>query len=386
MVSEPSEDRVEAWTCHVLATIAQVGKGGTGRSLSIRLTLGFLVLAFGLGLPDRRGASALTLATLTSVMLTHELPRAALAHAFGRSSQIVISVFGGHTRVFGPCLRGARLVAYLTVGSLTNGCVAVAAAAGHRYVGASADASLLAAVAFCHAIWGGAQLLPLVPLHVGAVVAARLMPSARFVHAVASAVVVVAMAAILLISTRAPLLFLSPFAFMAMAMAIAVRDAYRERCDAHSGTSAAASRAEAALWAGEPRRAAALATEALAHVRSTGGRTRLLKALAWAEIAEQNANRAHFWLVRLPIDAIDLKLLASYLTVCGRIEEAVALLERARSLGHRSPEATKVLTDLLLRRGRHGAALALARADRSLLSGEEFRSIETAVTYATSAS
>jgi hypothetical protein len=70
-------DPVEAWKSHVFAMIARGEEGRTGRSSSIHLTLGFLVLAFGLGLPDRRGGSALTLAILTSAMLTHELPRAA---------------------------------------------------------------------------------------------------------------------------------------------------------------------------------------------------------------------------------------------------------------------------------------------------------------------
>jgi hypothetical protein len=48
-------------------------------------------------------------------------------------------------------------------------------------------------------------------------------------------------------------------------------------------------------------------------------------------------------------------------------------------LGHRSQETTKLLIDLLFRRGEYGATLALARADTSLLSPQDREAIELAI-------
>jgi hypothetical protein len=76
--------------------------------------------------------------------------------------------------------------------------------------------------------------------------------------------------------------------------------------------------------------------------------------------------------------------LASYLSACNRVDEAVDLLEGMRGVGHRSPETTRLLADLLFRRGQHRAVLALARADEELLSVDELRAIETALVQAVS--
>jgi hypothetical protein len=76
---------------------------------------------------------------------------------------------------------------------------------------------------------------------------------------------------------------------------------------------------------------------------------------------------------------LDVHLLASYLTVCNRVDEAVELLEGARSFGHRSQETSKLLIDLLFRRGEYRASLALARADMGLLSAQDREAIELAV-------
>jgi hypothetical protein len=168
-------------------------------------------------------------------------------------------------------------------------------------------------------------------------------------------------------------------AFVGLACAETIRDAYRESCDSQSGVDALIRKTENALANGESVLATQLAQKGLATALSGPLRQKLWKLLAWAWIERRDPFLAHAALLRMQPHMHDVHLLAWYLTLCNRVDEAVELLEDARSLGHRSQETTKLLIDLLFRRGEYGATLALARADMALLSPQDREAIELAI-------
>ena len=119
-------------------------------------------------------------------VLVHELARALLAAALGRSSAIVISMAGGQTSLLGLPFHGIGLIACSLAGSLANGLFALACMPLARQAFAAALGPLLGALTLSHAVWGAIQLLPVVPTRLGTAIASRLSPSLRFAHASAS--------------------------------------------------------------------------------------------------------------------------------------------------------------------------------------------------------
>jgi len=157
------------------------------------------------------------------------------------------------------------------------------------------------------------------------------------------------------------------------------RERWRESYDARSNVDAVARAAEWAMSEGDARRAQHLATHGLATALASRSRQRLWTTLAWTGIALGDPLVTHEALLRLYPNSISLHLVASYLSSCNRVEEAVELLLEMRALGHRSTETTKLLVDLLFRRGERQAVLALALADTTILSLDELRTIRSAV-------
>ena len=372
-------DPVEEWKRRVRsALIDAVGTGTARSSLRLRITPGFVMVAVLVGAPHGPVGSVATLAILSSVLLVHELSRAALAVAQRRSSRIVISASGGRTDVLGAPLEGVDAALFAIVGSAANAVVAIVALAITRVGIAHETTALLRGLAFSHAAWAGVQLLPIIPFRAGTAIASRLSPSVRFAHAAASSVLL-AMAFVFVEGWMTAPVLLAVLLLSAMASVNLVREAYRESSDANSEVDSIAVDTDARLSEGEPEQAAELAERGLAVALSARKRERLWKAFAWAQIGQQDPFRAHGALLQLPIHAIDLHLLAAYLSCCNRVDEAAALLEEARSRGHRSPETTKLLTDLLFRRGERKAVLALAESDEEPLSAEDRSAIEAAL-------
>jgi len=371
-------DPVEGWKRHVRSAIADASPDPARPLLKLRVTSGFVILAALIGAPHGLVGSLATLAILSSVLLVHELSRAFTAGGLGRSSRTVISASGGRTELFGAPLRGVEVALFATIGSAANAVVAIVAM-GISHLGAPHEAmELLRALAFAHAVWAGAQLLPVVPFRAGIAIGSSLSPSARFAHAAASSVLLATAFFFVGGWLKAPLL-LAVLALSLLASASLVREAYRECSDAHCGADAIAPAAEARLSEGASEKAAELAEQGLAVSLSERIRTRLLQTLTWAQIGRQDPFRAHGALLQLPTHAIDLHLLAAYLSCCNRADEAVALLEEARAAGHRSPETTKLLAELLFRRGERALVLALATSDAGLLSAEDRTAIEAAL-------
>lgn len=176
--------------------------------------------------------------------------------------------------------------------------------------------------------------------------------------------------------------FAAALGVAALAAAPAARMLYEshlERRDARSGVDFAVARAEAALSNGAPDTAARIAREGLASALSGVRRRRLLRALAWAGIGRNDPFLAHGALLELAPKDLDVHLLASYLGACNRVDEAVELLEEDRRAGHRSAETTKLLADLLFRQGKRDEIGALAESDANILSPEDRRAVESAI-------
>ena len=152
----------------------------------------------------------------------------------------------------------------------------------------------------------------------------------------------------------------------------------KETIDVRSGVERQSNAASAALAAGRHREAGALAREALERARSHEQRIRLWTTLAWAAIAEPDPLLARVALRRLPLQELDVHLLASYLACSNRPEEAVELLLEARGLGHRTRETSKLLIDLLFSQGDLAQVQAIAHSDADVLSEGERQAIASA--------
>lgn len=138
--------------------------------------------------------------------------------------------------------------------------------------------------------------------------------------------------------------------------------------------------AQAAKLLGQDQSAQAveMARRALASATVESNRIPLCRTLAWAAIAGRDPFTAHGALLRLPPEARDLHLIAAYLACCGRVGEAIALLQQARAHGHRARETSKLLIDLLFQAGQLAEANIVVHADRTLLGSDNMSALEAA--------
>lgn len=363
----------------MLARIARNAHASSGRpAIRLRVSIGFLVLAALVGARQGLGGSVTMLAVLSSVLLVHELARALLARAVGRSGEMSISAAGGQTELHGLPLRGLGVVGFALVGSLANALIAVAAVALAKQSFAERAAPLLHAVVFSHAVWGGLQLLPVIPARVGLTIASGLSPSLRFAHASASLAFVL-VAGTLLVGATKSVLVLALISLLVIACFRHLLEAQRELVDAASSIDGLIAEASARLADGESTRAAEVARQGLEAARSVCQRARLWKTLAWAAIGQEDPFLLNTALLAMSDEQIDLHLLAASLSCWGHDDAAIELLEDARALGYRSREATKLLIELRFRLGQRDAVLALAHADKHFLSPEDWTAIELAL-------
>lgn len=378
-------DPVEEWKRSVRTRVVEEERARIHRpAFGLRVEAGFVLIAALVAAAARPFGSATVLALFASALVAQELPRALFVRALGRSTRIRLSAFGSDTHFSGAPLQRLPLVAFTSLGSIVNLMVAAAAFWIAKRELAGEVASFAYLMALCHAVWGTLSLLPVFPFRVGKAISARLSPPRRLAHIGASMMCVI-WGGFAVGLAKAPVL-LGPVFLVGYASAVALKEAYRESCDSHAGINIIASQAESDLSKDEPRHAAELARRGLRLAMSAGQRERLWRALAWAGIGQKDPVLAHGSLLRLQPEAIDLHLLASYLNACNRGDEAVEILWDARSHGHRSPEATKLLLDLLFRRGEHEAVHALARTDKALLSPNERRAIAVALEISTTES
>jgi len=364
-------DPVERWKRVALGRAVDAGGVAVDRRVELRVGLGFTLTAALAGLPFGRGGPVLTLIGLTLVVLVDELPRVLLLRAWGRSSSVVLGSGGAVTESFGRRLDAGRAALASLSGPPANVLLSLGLVALSRRLPASL-AGYVWTLALWHGVWGAAQALPFPPFRVGNALAAR-------VRAPFPAVLTVFSAKFLLLGGLVlSKIFPSAFPLAILGAARALHDffaIYVTALDAKRGLPGEARLAERLLDTGEPARAMALARRALGRCRSPELRARLWRTVAWGAIGEGDALVAHGAVGALPARELDVHLVAAYLAACNRADEAVALLEQARERGQRAPQTTKLLLELLLRRGELARGRAVAREDAALLSHDELRAI-----------
>jgi hypothetical protein len=264
------------------------------------------------------------------------------------------------------------------LGSLLNLVCALGFARLSRATATEPRISSMLAVASTISIgWGLAQLLPLVPFCVGRLLARRLVPKDRLIYATASTALVVAGGFMTVTATQQPSLLVVVLVSGMFAFA-SLQRAAQQLADEGSGMLGLIARAEAAIQRGECVDAIRLARAGMSTARSAAYRSQLCVAMGWGAIGEGDPFLAHAALEQLPAEALNVHLVAAYLRVCGRLTEAEALLLRARSLGHRTRETTKLLIDVQLLLGRTSEAAELAREDEGLLLDPDLAALRAA--------
>lgn len=374
-------DLVEHWKEGVRARFSSaVGPGHRSLSTRLQFHLGFVLVAVLAGARHGAVGSVRALLALSLVLLTHELPRALFARAFGRSTRIVLSAVGGDTELQGAPFRGAAAVVWTTLGSLAN---FVAAGALMFFASHTGDAMVSAAfrgLAGIQALWGTLQVMPVVPSRTGIAIAQHLKPSARFAYAAASGTLLASLG-VIAAGHVSPL----TLGVLALAIGAAVRvtlEAHAESRDQQTGIHALIARARERLSRAEPRAAATVARQGLSSARSLQARCTLWELLAWSAIGLEDPFLAHSALQHLPERCIEPYLLASYLRCCNRNDEALELSSEARQAGCRTPEISKLVIELLFRRGEYEKARAILSTDAELLSLEDYAAAHSALVEA----
>jgi hypothetical protein len=369
------QDPVESWKESALAQALDAEGRPLHPRVGLELSIGFAVTGMIAGLPFGAGGPALVTLALSSVVLVPELARAAWLRQWGTSSFVIVSAGGAGIETLGPKPAGLKGVLSVLVGPLAN--LLLAALLGLvslRLPGAIG--ATVRTLSFWHAAWGAAQVLPLAPFALGMAIQRRLRGAYAVVHQGFSTKVAI------LGGLVVAKLFPITFPLVILALSGAVRGfviCYQAAADEKDGIPAQMRQADALVSSGETREALRLAQRALSRARSPDFRARLWKCLAWAAIGQGDAFVAHRSLGTLPRRQLDVHLVASYLAACGRGEEALALLERARAVGQRSRETTKLLLDVLLRRGEMVRARRIAREDRALLTSAEVELLERTI-------
>jgi len=376
LAAASSLDPVDHWKSVVRARLASRSTEPGSRRLGVRVTPGFALLAATIGLPRGLPGAIATLVVVSSVFLLHEVSRALVACVLGRASRVVITARGCDTHLEGAELTGKGAFAFLTAGSHANLAFALLLGLVRRGVAPGLASSVLSVLVFSHAAWGAIQLVPLIPFRAGRALGAQLRPSRRFAHAAASVAILVAVLAV--VAARHQAAFALGLLLLVTTSAVLLREAYRESCDERLDVTDTIAKARVFLSEGDVEKALESCERGLDVATSLRARARLQETLAWAAIGLENPFLAHAALLGLPPERIDEHLLAAYLACCNRIDEAISVLEEARASGQRRPETTKLLIDLLFRRGESAGSAAIAAADAALLSPGEREAVEIA--------
>ena len=370
-------DPVDEWKRQALSNVRVGGsEPRDGAGFEVRTRLGFVLVVMVAGAPLGVTGWAVTLLTLLSVLLVHELPLALSARLARRTACIVLSASGSDTELSGPPFSSRKALALSTLGSLANVAVGIVLVQLVRRGLAGGAGPLLSAAAVAHLVWGLGQALPLTPFRAGVAIARRLRPPLRFAYAALSFVCIGVGGLYVLRAPELPSYF-SIFILVTVASTSALRDAFNDLQDDQGGVAMLSAAAAARLREDQPAQAAELARRALASASVEANRQALWKTLAWAAIGKRDPFTAHGALLSLGAGARDLHLVGAYLACCGRVDEAIQLLREARCHGHRSRETLKLLIDLLVQSGRQPEALAVAETDRTLLTAEDWSVIES---------
>ena len=343
------------------------------RGIRLRVTFGFVFLVLVATLSGSQPAPQLG-PLLFITLLLQELPGAFWARALGRFVRVTISTSGSDAEIAGELPPARWRLAVALAGSATNlviGC-------GLLLLAQVIQSGLLNEAGRLQLFWGGVQLLPLFPFKLGRLMAEHVGHWARVKQAVAS--LGVAFAVVLKsASYLAQPLFLVAFGVWFYACCHDLLQSIARARDERLAAEERLAKIRNFTLADNPQKALRLARHLVRRANSPELRARAGRALAWAAIGAGDATSAGGAIAALPESQLDAHLLASYLAISSRPNEAIALLEFATSLGPSSSASLRLLADLYFRVNDRKALAALAASAENLLSADDLEQIQRAL-------
>lgn len=351
--------------------------------IPVRVGLGFWLVSLFLGFqPGRsiqdgvRSAIAWTVIVFVSVLL-HELGHALVARRYGARPSIFLHAFGGLTAYATEGVqltRGRRILISLAgpfAGFVFGTAVWLVA---RRFSLTEGQNHLVRMVLFVNVGWGLINLLPVLPLDGGNVLAAALGPKRAFATAIVSGTVA-AIVAILGLQAKLPFVVVL-FGFAAFNAFSQARVARENDVDHREGLDEQLLKAKAALDRGELDDAFVLADDVVRRARTAPVRNGGYTALAWIHVGRGEGRLARRALEQVePHGAVDPYTWAAVEDAAGTPDRARAILIEARRQGYVTAEATKLLIDLLAREGRIEEAVEVTHEDAHLLAREDVRAV-----------
>lgn len=367
-------DWANEWRLKALANLRRSLGRKTGPRLQLRATPGFVFTMLLAGLPLAGGRAAVAALALCLALLVQQLPALLLASSHG-PAELRLSAAGPRVHGTQPRPTWVTLVG-VAVGSLLSAVLALGFdALSMEFTAGSRLGTLASVAAWILRGWGVAQLAPLLPFPSGAAIFERLPPTARLMFAVASLGLVIAGGLSVATHLGQPSLLVVIAASAAFGVS-ALRRAAGDLSDLRSGLPQLLREAERAVEHDEPSTAIRLSRAGLAQARSDALRARFWTALCWGAMGAKDPFLTHAALSHVPDEALTVLLVAAYLRVCGRLQEAETLLLEARALGQRSRETTRLLIDVQYGLGKLQDVATLETEDAAWLTPADLAALD----------
>lgn len=352
--------------------------------IPIRIGLGFWLLSFLLGFQQGRPIAeavrqAIAVVAIVFVsVLVHEMGHALVARRFGAKPVILLHAFGGLTSYSaeGLSLGRWRRIAISLAGPFAGFALGALVFFATRHMALSPGQKWIVGwLLWANLGWGVVNLLPVLPLDGGNVLAAAMGPKRAFATAVISALFAGAVALYGGLALHSPFLVVL-FGFAAVSAISQARAARAGDVDRRAGLEDQLMKAKAALARGDLDDAYILADDVVRRARTMPVRNGAWTALAWVHVERGEGALAREAIGHVePRFAVDPYTLAAVEDAAGDAGRARAILEEARRRGVRIAPATKLLIDLLARDGRIEAAVDVAVEDAHLLEVADVRAI-----------
>lgn len=349
----------------------------------MRIGLGFWLMTFVFGFrSDRpfaaglRAALAWTAIVLFSILL-HEMGHALAARRFGARPSIKLHAFGGLTFTGVHASRVRQVIISLAGPLMGFAFGALVFFVSRRFAIAPHQRWIVDQLLWVNIGWGILNLVPVVPLDGGHVLAALLGPRNVFATWVISAAAAASIA-LLGLKLHSPFMMVL-FGFAAIHAIGNARVAWAGIADRRAGLEDQLTKARNALDRGDLDDAWLLADDVVRRARTQPVRNGAWTAIAWVFVGRGDGLRARQALTKIdPPFAVDPYTVAAVEDAAGDANRARTILEEARKQGFRTPEASKLLIDLSARDGRLERSIDVALDDADVLDPEDVRAVQRA--------
>ncbi|MEN9578466.1 MAG: hypothetical protein RJA70_1475 [Pseudomonadota bacterium] len=347
----------------------------------------FMTLLIAWGMSDKAiGMAAAMAGILFASILVHELGHALAARSFGLSPQISLHMMGG-TTAFAPTAqlsRGRDILVSLAgpFAGFSLGLLAwlllmiYAPSSAGRAEGYQPSPLVvgLRAAAWLNLVWGVLNLLPVIPLDGGLVLAAALGPARRQLAAVVSLLAGLG-AALILVKFGSPI----GAVFIAMFGVTSYFRSQQPEVQAPNVSDVSLNQAliaaKRALDKAEFAQASLLARGVLGAAQDAKLASRALDVLIWSLLGLGDTKAAREVLVSAPQGMIDPYTEGATHEASGALDDARRVLSQARALGDSRVELTALLVKVLLAQEKYSAAANVTREIVDRISAEDVRRV-----------